>query len=331
MGNFLKTSTKFKIFFWRCAVTIQKKIHNNKKLNSLDSLDNMGSQLYCFDLTVWCAPEDGEAVPKDKILAYCKKYAKEWAFQQEKCPETGTLHWQCRVSLGNKLTIGKMVKNFQENGLTGHVSVTSNPCKLPDKAWYCLKEDSRVDGPWTSVDAEPKYIPRQIREITKLYDWQQQIVDNAGVWDTRTINYVYEPQGNKGKSTLCGWIEAYEIGESIPPLNTFKDVMRMVCDLPVAKLYVVDVPRSLEQKNGGDFWAGIEDLKSGKAFDDRYKFRKIRFDCPNIWVFGNTLPDMRMLSAGRWKIWNIVDNKLVLMPDADPRVAGSKRAHDEIE
>ena len=61
------------------------------------------------------------------------------------------------------------------------------------------KADSRIDGPWSSVDPEPAYIPRQIRMITELRHWQQEVADTLNIFDTRSINVIYDPKGNIGK------------------------------------------------------------------------------------------------------------------------------------
>jgi len=82
-------------------------------------------------------------------------------------------------------------------------------------------------------------------------------------------------------------------------------MMRMVCDMPTARMYLVDMPRSLNKDRLYQFYSGIETIKDGYAYDDRYKFKEKFFDCPNIWIFSNILPDMDMLSKDRWKLWSI--------------------------
>jgi len=56
--------------------------------------------------------------------------------------------------------------------------------------------------------------------------------------------------------------------------------------------------------------SGIETLKDGYAYDDRYHFKEEYFDCPQIWVFMNMVPDISMLSKDRWKLWVIKEGKL---------------------
>ena len=160
--------------------------------------------------------------------------------------------------------------------------------------------------------------PSHDREEKQLRPFQKTIIDSADNWDTRNINLVYCPEGNKGKSILVGYCRAYKIGRALPPVNDFKDMMRMVCDMPTAKMYLVDMPRSLNKDRLYQFYSGIETIKDGYAYDDRYKFKEKFFDCPNIWIFSNILPDMSMLSKDRWKLWSIDDEyKLNAITDDD--------------
>jgi len=212
------------------------------------------------------------------------------------------------LSLVKKVRPDKVLKLFKEkfrpNWIKPTVKNQSKAFVNKGDAFYQMKEQTRLKGPWSDKD-EVIYIPRQIREVNQLRPFQQQIIDSAENWDTRNINLVYCPEGNKGKSILVGYCRAYKIGRALPPVNDFKDMMRMVCDMPTARMYLVDMPRSLNKDRLYQFYSGIETIKDGYAYDDRYKFKEKFFDCPNIWIFSNILPDMDMLSKDRWKLWSI--------------------------
>lgn len=123
---------------------------------------------------------------------------------------------------------------------------------------------------------------------------------------------IYCPDGNIGKSTLVGWIRAYKLGRALPPVNDYKDMLRIVCDLPVSKAYIIDMPRALKKDKLWGFYSAIETIKDGYAYDDRYHFKEKIFDCPNIWIFSNIKPDFKLLSKDRWKIYNVENGNLVL-------------------
>lgn len=234
-----------------------------------------------------------------KILSnHCKK----WCFQLEECPTTSRKHMQGRFSL--KMKKYKTTIPFK----LGNFSITSGENCNND--FYVLKVDSRIKGPWKDSD-EVIYIPRQIREIENLRPWQEEIIEKMKIWDTRTINCIYCPNGNIGKSVLVGWVRAYKLGRCLPPVNDYKDMLRMVCDLPTSHAYLIDMPKAIKKDKLGGFYSAIETIKDGYAYDDRYSFKEKVFDCPNIWIFTNTLPDFNLLSSDRWQVWQVEKLHLV--------------------
>lgn len=262
----------------------------------------MANPVICFDFTANNMHPD---ICKNMLKEHCKK----WVFQQEKAPRTGTLHLQGRMWLKVKARLDSTVKKFP--GF--HLSITSKENSKND--YYATKEETRVAGPWSSKDAKERYIPRQVAGII-LKPWQQHIVSDANVWDTRTINVIVDSSGNIGKSTLATYIGCHQIGMKIPFSNEFKDIMQMVMCVnrkrgTATKLFLFDMPRALRKDQLYQFYAGIEELKNGYAFDNRYKFREQYFDCPNIWVFSNKYPDTDLLSMDRWKVWRVEDEQLV--------------------
>lgn len=261
----------------------------------------MTSQIYGYDFTI----SESKAPPLEKIKAWLNCNFKSWTFQLEE-GERGFRHYQGRGSLKVKKRLGEMVKLTKEGlGCSVHFSPTSK--KNIDNTDYCEKDDTRRGGPWKHDDVEI-YIPRQIREIKGLYPWQDEIKNKVDVWDTRSINVVYCQHGNIGKSTLIGYLRAHQLARCIPPVNDYKDFMRMVCDLPTARCYCVDMPRAMNKDKLLGFYTGIESVKDGYAYDDRYRFVEKVFDCPNIWIFSNQLPDESLLSGDRWKIWEVNEN-----------------------
>lgn len=245
-----------------------------------------------------------------EIIKALKGIAKKWIFQLEISDE-GYVHWQGRMSLIKKRRCHELHHLFvlQKSVMAkAHFTPT---CKatLEDKdaLWaYSDKLDTHVDGPWSSDDKEPAYVPRQVREAPDLRPFQKTILANIGVWDTRTINLVYCEKGNNGKSTLLSHIVAHGLGVVPPTVNDAKDLLRMVYAMP-GNFYCFDMPRAMKKESMFGFWSAVETIKDGRAYDDRYTYRQRLFDCPNIWVFTNTLPDLGLMSRDRWKIWTISD------------------------
>lgn len=245
-----------------------------------------------WDFTV---PHD--SISLEDLLKFIKVHCKKWCFQHEKGETTGYEHWQGRVSLKVKARKGPKLDK-------AHWSPTSN--ENAENTFYVMKEETRVSGPWSDKDA---YIPRHVRDIS-LRPWQSTIMEDAARFDARTINVLYCPNGNIGKSTLAIWAGCRGLARNIPMMDSYKDYMRMVMDTPKVSLYFVDFPRSMNKTCCAGFWSAIETIKNGYAYDDRYGFREEYFDPPNIWVFTNTIPEEGYLSTDRWKYWVVEGDTL---------------------
>lgn len=249
-----------------------------------------------YDFTLW---NKDKKLDPDEIKVQLRSIAKKWTFQGE---DAGSgLHFQGRMSL-------KVKKRISEISFFGaHLSPTSTANMGND--WYVCKEETRVSGPWRDDDM---YVPRQVREIEALYIWQEKILKDVDKWDTRTINILLDKKGNLGKSTLvaygcCKYPNKVRV---LPAIKNYKELMGAVMCMPTARLYICDMPRGLSKTETSEFFAGIESIKNGYVCDTRYSFKEKWFDCPNIWVFTNYIPDRSYLSCDRWRYWEIVANDL---------------------
>lgn len=241
-----------------------------------------------YDFTLW---NKEDKIDVDTLKSELNRISKKWCFQLEDAGSGG--HYQGRMSL-------KVKKRIGEFSLMGaHLSKTSTENQCND--FYVCKEDTRIGGPWRDTDL---YIPRQVREVESLYKWQKNIEDDIYVWDKRHINIILDREGNIGKSTVVGYLCCKNKDvRCIPALNNYKDIMAMVMCMPIAKLYLVDMPRAMVKSQQQEFYSAIESIKDGHVFDTRYSFKEKWFDCPNIWIFSNVPPDRTLLSRDRWRIW----------------------------
>lgn len=259
----------------------------------------MTNAVAVFDFT---HPFSEEVTHRSLIDAMYPNLVKKYSFQLERS-DSGYEHFQGRVSLCKKRRLGEAIKLFKDVLPKLHLTITSNNAK--DDVFYVIKSDTQIDGPWHDTDAKPQYIPRQIREIDSLYPWQNTVIELSKVWDTRSIHVIVDTRGNNGKSILSTYMGVYGLGRTLPFCNDYKDIMRMVCDLPTSNAYIIDMPRAISKERLFQMYSGIETVKSGYAFDDRYHFKDKYFDCPQIFIFTNQEPDEDLLSKDRWKIWTI--------------------------
>lgn len=223
--------------------------------------------------------------------------------QLERGEESERLHFQGRVSF-------KSPKRATEVGriLKAHASAEVNE---DDAEFYCTKEDTRVHGPWSDKDAKV-VIPRDIKELGDLFDWQDECLKLMSTYNVRKVDLVYDSEGNSGKTTLMRKAMVLGVGQLLPAVNDAKDLLRMAYCVGPKKAYFFDMPRAMNKDRLFSFWSAVETLKSGYCYDDRYAFKQRMMDPPNVWIFTNVLPDMSLLSKDRWRLWTIADRKLVL-------------------
>lgn len=260
------------------------------------------SEIACYDFTLSCAIENDYA----KVWKCLQEIAKKYVFQKEQT-DNGYIHFQGRMSLIKKRRLGALIKLLEPTVMHGcHLSPTSKEGST--SFTYVMKLDTRIEGPWDERTDVITYIPRQVQEI-QLRSWQASVVMTHDIWDTRSINVLIDETGNIGKSTLVTYMRCHKLARKVPPVCCYKDVMRMVCDMPISKCYLFDMPRGVEHSS--QLYTAIEEIKSGYAWDDRYRFREVFFDCPTIWLFTNKKPDAKLMSADRWKFWEVKENELV--------------------
>lgn len=263
----------------------------------------MTNQVRWYDFTIHQYEEDLQ-----EIIKKLKKSCSEWKFQEERAPTTDKLHLQGRMKLtGKGLRLSTCVKRFPG----WHLSQT---CNTNIDSWdYVIKSETRVRGPYSSLDVGISELPHNLRDLKdKFKSWQKSILEISKIYNDRSINFVIDTIGGIGKTHFVNYCDLTKLAQSIPNLPSSKDTMRAVFDLEVRPIYFFDLPRALCKTKMNEFYTALETIKGGVCYDDRYTFRKKIFAPPNIWVFTNKFPeDLSLLSADRWVFWEVINDELV--------------------
>lgn len=262
---------------------------------------------YVFDITV-----KADGVTVDGLHAKLREWCKMWVFQLEK-GDGGYVHYQGRVTLVKKRRASEIAKLFNDDLFKVHWSPTSNNAR-DKEAFYCIKADTRVDGPWKDSDYRPPVVlTRQMREFAEFtrHPWQTKVEEFCKEWDKRTIHWVYDEHGCNGKSDLVEWLDVNNIACVVPPMRSIEDILQFAFSCTSARAYLIDFPRAMKKEHLCEFYAGIECLKNGFVYDKRYKGQKRWMDRPAIVIFSNVLPPTAAMSRDRWKVWRIEDRDLI--------------------
>ena len=267
----------------------------------------MNKPVYVYDFTIWHDQHDD----RDQLIGWLRENAKHWTFQLEKSETSQKLHWQGRLSLIKKKRLGELLTSWPY--ATGSkVSATSSQGSKTFQ--YGQKADTRVEGPWTDKDEEPVPLTKQLRVFNErggCSEWMRELIDMIKDFDLRHIHVVVDKEGNSGKSLFAEYCEYHKIAYELPPMNSMEDMMQCVMGTTPKKCYFIDMPRAMKKDKLAGFYAGIEALKNGVAYDKRYAFKKRRFDRPNIVVFTNDVPDKTLLSPDRWVVYILRNGALV--------------------
>lgn len=258
-----------------------------------------------------------------QIAKDLRRYAKQFTFQLERGTQIteanpeGYLHFQGRISLIKRKRKPELIATLKELKvpIPNYLEPTANPTYYKGDMFYVLKEETRISGPWTDKDKEFEevYLPYQYLGIKeRFYPFQKQVYDSAELREARKINYVFDPKGNKGKSSVASIMEIEGNAIDLPPANDLKEMLQVACDecyerTRNPKVIFIDLPRAMEKTRLYGIYSGIEQIKKGKLYDCRYNYKKWWIDAPQIWVFSNRLPDLKALSADRWIVWTIND------------------------
>lgn len=231
-------------------------------------------------------------------------WAKKWCFQLEKCPTTGRLHYQGRLSLKVKLQKSAIIKAIEPTwNICWSVEQNESASSL-----YVTKEDSRIDGPWSDKDV-PTYIPRALRTL-ELKGWQPTLRDillKPG--GDRVIHLVLDEAGGIGKSTLAKYMFVNHGAIILPgSIGSAENLMKLVCNslkgIHPSKhvVFFLDLPRAVKKNNWEDWCTTMEQIRGGHITDWRYGGENRLIEPPSVCCFTNSLPPVDAFTSDRWQI-----------------------------
>jgi hypothetical protein len=290
----------------------------------------------CFTIN---KTSDG-VLPDDAELRLRLSGVAQFCFQLEVGKETGRVHWQGWA----RHTGAKTYKQWHKL-LGPNAWVSKQKARHNADAWrYCCKEDTRMSlaeslsmgidkdsiGPFFKgiVMEGPKVLSPL--DNVELYPYQQDLMDvYEGEPHPRTIYWIWEKTGNCGKSAFTKHLAIK--GDTLCVTGKESDVSCGVADWVQPKkgkpaplrCIIWDLPRI---KEGKVSFAAMESVKNGCFFSSKYESKMIIMKTPHIFVFANFPPDKSALSADRWCIYNINDEKrLVRIDDAHPIFSAETR------
>lgn len=266
------------------------------------------------DNQIWL-PNEFEAyhlVIRDRLIETFGVGCK-FVFQLEKASTTGRLHYQCHLKFTHDkqrpLTVAEKIRAYMPGA---HVTPDSKNGST-NAEFYCMKNDTRLDGPW----GDDSFIIPDFTEFdAPLTGWLAQARDlMIGPIDPRHIIWIWEENGCSGKSHLATYLELKHkcIGLG---LSRALDNFYAVSELPAIG-YIFDIPRTLPQAfDWAEVYMSLEKIKDRNFLSTKYKPKKVLLPrIPHVLVLSNIPPKKEALSLDRWKVYKVTQNGQELTPD----------------
>ncbi len=232
-------------------------------------------------------------IGKTHLIGWFEKNCKKYIMQEE---DEGTPHLQGVVQLKWQKSFDQLKKVNDKihweicRDLEAAIEYCSDPEKRKGEIYQFGFPDKLIDP---------------MEGLTE-YKWQEAISKIlAGKPDNRKIHWVYDCQGNAGKTSYCK-SQCMKSKKTLYLGGRATDMKYAITECIQEGLYpdvlLIDVPRTLE----GDFsYEGLESIKNGIFFSSKYESKMVMFNIPHVIVFSNWLPIRNMLSIDRWHIIDV--------------------------
>lgn len=245
----------------------------------------------------WCYTINNPDKNIYKILCDTFSCSEKYVFQLE-AGDNKTKHIQGYVKYKSATRFSTMKKRLPG----AHLEAAKGSPKQNYE--YCTKEETRLQEPMS------KGYPRKLKIINSLYEWQQKIVDQIEQpADDRTINWLWDKEGNIGKTSLAKYIckkynALYLTGKaSDMKYAIIQHFEKDECNKDDL-IIIMDFSRSVENYIS---YQGIEEIKNGIFFSAKYESNMVMFNSPHVICFANFEPDIFKLSKDRWEIKDLGD------------------------
>jgi len=275
-------------------------------------------------------------IHESEIVKLFQQIASKWAFQLEKGEKNGYEHFQGRIRLikkkGAKAAENLIPKEFRTAGY--YIRPTTNDEFKSSNFNYVLKLDTRIAGPWTDKDYKATLTKETLRQLRPLeqhgmHPFQMTMMQ----WieeepDLRTLKVVYQKKGKVGKSTIITQLLHTKKAYYIPLCNDYTALVQAVCNIveeldtdpykyPDPRAFVIDIPKAFEAEKLYNLYVALENIKDGRVWDFRNRYRFKLFHTPHIIIMTNQLPPPGVLSQDRIKVYT-VNEQLEMVPYVEP-------------
>lgn len=252
----------------------------------------------------WCLTVNNYTDADVTQLARLADRSKFWIIAKE-VGEDGTPHLQCYFQFKN----GMRFSTLKAACPRGHWEIAKGTRDQNYK--YCSK-----DGDFKS-NFKPKLTQEDLTDMVLAeYEsvtwkpWQSDVLEIISEKpDSRTITWIYEHNGNVGKSFLARYLACRSdtVISSGKASDIFNQVKTLIDNGSQPKVVVCDIPRVAKDYVS---YQALENLKNGYLYSGKYEGGKCVFPHLHVVCFANQMPEIQKMSKDRWLIYTIKEEKL---------------------
>lgn len=181
-------------------------------------------------------------------------------------------------------------------------------CESKSEALTLATKPSEVMGILTMYQNKPRiHTDIEVMDLNCFHPWQTSILDIIlGKPHPRKILWIYDPDGNSGKSRLTKYLHANRLAYALSNVGGMKDFGTIVENALDnewdGRCMIFDLPRSAETKS---FYEPLEAIKNGMITSTKYVGGTSVINNPHIVVLCNFLPILENMTWDRWDIYMI--------------------------
>lgn len=223
-------------------------------------------------------------------------------------PPRENWHYQCYCYSTDKMRVTTLAGLLAPTMPGVHVQPASDNGRAALKKYSMKKDDTYRAGPWADVKIRAEYTGDDVKTFDQLWPFQKQIVEDVrGPPSDRTVNWVCNPAGCSGKTTLVKFLTKDEKCDALGLSHgNANDLANLVMNNPNHNCYVFDLPRTKPGSyHHSDIYAMIEKLKDGRVINLKYTTKVVDMKVPHVWVFANELPQFTSLTSDRLRVYGI--------------------------
>lgn len=268
-----------------------------------------------------------DGVPDDVFSAFAPSFREHlegvcdrFIYQLERGATNNRLHLQGYLHVSVKLRPPQLSRQLSGDLPEGYVAFCkrSSTNGVTALKRYCLKDDTRVLGPWTdpvaAVElqkaADEKALEYDPAEedpdlVAHPYAWQQAIIELLdGPVNSRSVVWIVDPAGCGGKSSFVkSQTEPQRRLSFGIRYGKTSDLLSMVCRAGKKRCYLFDLTRARQgDLCQQDLYAALEQVKDGYVFNTKYEGGVMKMARPHVVVFSNHEPAREFLSLDRWDV-----------------------------